>query len=55
MFDDGSNPFLKYGTIEELKNELSKWRANYNLKVKETDNGDLQVKASPWFVVRSAF
>lgn len=28
-FSDGSNPFVKYGTITDIKKEIKKWKRNY--------------------------
>ena len=28
-FSDGSNPFVKYGTIVDINKEIKKWECNY--------------------------
>ena len=37
-FTNGSNPYLKYGTEDELLKEIKKWEKEWNL-VKETVAG----------------
>lgn len=28
-FSDGSNPFVKYGTVADINKEIKKWERNY--------------------------
>lgn len=37
-FEDGSNPFVKYGTAAELIYELQAWSYEYNIKAKASND-----------------
>lgn len=33
VFEDGSNPYVKYGTDKELKKEIKRWEKNFDLDI----------------------
>lgn len=43
MFDDGSNPFVKYGTVQELVCELESWSVRWLLKPIQSETADTHV------------
>ena len=40
VFVNGSNPYLFYGSMKEVKKELKKWIVRYKLNVKTYYNGN---------------
>lgn len=49
QFADGSNPFVKYGSYDELKKEIKRWQRNYDLYPFTKPDGNIQATAYPKF------
>ena len=47
-FADRANPYVKYGTKEELDLDLNKWNENYFLTVVHVKDGDVLLGYDVW-------
>lgn len=47
IFSDGSNPFVKYGTIADINKEIKKWKRNYTQVWRRDYESDVYVEFKP--------